>query len=52
MVLILEVGAVQTTFKKNSTKRKKATSYHYPDVTLGDHIGPKKIIEKSSLSAK
>ena len=31
MVLISEVGAVQTTVEKNSTKRKKATSYHYPD---------------------
>ena len=31
MVLISEVGAVQSTLKKISTKRKKATSYHYPD---------------------
>ena len=31
MVLISEVGAVQSTAKERSTKSKKAPSYHYPD---------------------
>ena len=31
MVLITEVGAVQSTVRESSTKSKKASSYHYPD---------------------
>ena len=31
MVLISEVGAVQSSVKESSTKSKKASSYQYPD---------------------